>query len=114
MKNVFPPHITALPEADLPIEGATAYMLQSEEGQALFMMFGLDAEIPEHSHRSQWSVVIDGKIEISCGGKKRTYTKGDNYFIKEGEPHSARIYAGYADITYFDQKDRYKTKTDSC
>lgn len=31
----------------------------------------------------------------------RTYYKGDAYFIPKGAKHSAKIYAGYADISFF-------------
>jgi len=36
--------------------------------------------------------------------------KGERYYIPEGVKHSGRIFAGYADITFFNQKDRYEVK----
>jgi hypothetical protein len=42
--------------------------------------------------------------------KEHTLQKGDRYFIPEGVPHSATIYAGYADITFFDAADRYSQR----
>jgi len=32
----------------------------------------------------------------------------DNLFIPKGAKHSAKIYAGYADISFFNERDRYK------
>jgi hypothetical protein len=31
-------------------------------------------------------------------------------FITKGAKHSGKIYAGYADITFFNEKDRWKAK----
>jgi hypothetical protein len=31
-------------------------------------------------------------------------------FIPKGAKHSAKIYAGYADVSFFNEKDRYKAK----
>ena len=47
---------------------------------------------------------------MTIDGIKKTYARGDRYFIPKGIKHSAKIYAGYADITFFDQKERYKIK----
>ena len=66
--------------------------------------------MPEHSHESQWGIVLEGKIDLVIEGVKRTYAKGDRYFIPAGVKHSGKIYAGYADITFFNEKDRYKAK----
>ncbi len=38
------------------------------------------------------------------------YTKGDRYYIPEGVKHSGKIFAGYADITFFDEPNRYTKK----
>jgi len=110
MSELFPEPITNLPEADIPISGLKAYISQSDNHQILFMECEEDAEVPEHSHESHWSVVLEGKIDLTIDGAKQTYTKGDCFFIPKGAKHSAKIYAGYADITFFNQKDRYKSK----
>jgi len=109
-EDSFPNIITNLPEADIPIEGVRAYLIQSENQQILFMSFENDVEIPEHSHGAQWGVILDSEIELTIGGKKYTFKKGDTYFIPEGVKHRAKIKQGYKDITLFDQKDRYKVK----
>ena len=43
-------------------------------------------------------------------GVKHTYTKGDRFYIPKGTKHSAKVYAGYASVAFFNQKDRYKKK----
>jgi quercetin dioxygenase-like cupin family protein len=110
MASVFPDPIVNLPEADVPVDGVRAYLSQSEDHQIVFMEFSKDAVVPEHSHESQWAVVLEGRMDITIGGKERVLRKGDQYFIPKGVKHSAMIYAGYADVTFFDQKDRYRRK----
>jgi quercetin dioxygenase-like cupin family protein len=74
------------------------------------MEFSKDVVVPEHSHESQWAVVLEGRIEIVIGGEARTLGRGDQYFIPKGVKHSARIHAGYADLAFFNQEDRYRRK----
>jgi quercetin dioxygenase-like cupin family protein len=74
------------------------------------MEFTEDVDLPEHAHESQWGIVLEGRIDLIIGGVKKSYLKGDRYFIPKGVKHSGKIYAGYADITFFDQVDRYKEK----
>lgn len=109
-KSVFPKHIRALPEADIPVKGVRAYLSQADTHQILFMEFERDIDVPEHSHGAQWGIVLDGEIELTIAGKTETYNKGDRYFIPEGELHSARIRAGYSDITFFAEPHRYAKK----
>jgi len=107
---VFPEAIRNLKKADIPFAGCTAYFVQGQKEQVLFMFFENDVELPEHSHEAQWGVVLSGEIEMIIDGIKSTYRKGDNYYIPKGIVHSGRIHAGYSDITYFNQKDRYREK----
>ena len=58
----------------------------------------------------QIGFVLEGKIELTIDGQKKTYFKGDRYYIPEGVLHSGIIYAGYADITFFNEPDRYSRK----
>ncbi len=106
----FPDPVRNLPQADIPLPGVAAYLSQGSNHQIIFMAFSKDVDLPEHSHESQWGIVLEGKIELTVAGIKNTYTKGDRYFIPKGVKHSGRIFAGYADITYFDEKDRYGVK----
>ena len=108
--SIFPEPIQQLPEANIPLSGLTAYLSQSEQHQIIFMQFSEDVDLPEHTHESQWGIVLEGKIDLVIDGVPHTFQKGDRYFIPKSVPHSGRIYAGYADITFFDQKDRYGVK----
>lgn len=107
---LFPPPVLALPQADIPLPGVTAYLSQASDHQIIFMFFSQDIDLPEHSHAAQWGVVFEGRIDLTIGGVPSTFRKGDRYFIPEGVPHFGKIYAGYADMTYFDQPDRYACK----
>lgn len=110
MSNIFPEAILNLPEADIPIKGAKAYLHQSDKSQILFMKFEEDIDLPTHEHQAQFGIVLEGKITLNIDNIEKTYTKGDRYYIPAGVQHSGKIHAGYADITFFDEKDRYKTK----
>ena len=110
MSEPFPDVIRALPEADIPFNGIRAYLSQGKDHQIIFMEFSGDVELPEHAHEGQWGIVLEGKIELVIGGVKQTFRKGDRYFIPKGVKHSGRIFAGYADMTYFNQADRYQEK----
>lgn len=106
----FPGPIKSLPEADIPLKGVKAFLFQSDNHQIIFMEFSEDVDLPEHNHESQWAVVLEGEIELIIDGVKNRYRKGDRYFIPKGVNHSGKIFAGYADITFFNQKDRYEVK----
>lgn len=108
--SIFPEPILNLPEADIQLEGIKAYLSQGDKHQIIFMEFSEDVELPEHAHAGQWGVVLSGKIDLTIGGTKRIFTKGDCYYIPEQVNHFGKIYAGYADMTYFDQAGRYKIK----
>jgi len=110
MKTLFAAPIMDLPQADIPIEGLTAYLSQSATHQTLYMYFENFVELPEHSHADQIGFVLEGQIDVTIKGIKHTYCKGDRYHIKAGEVHSAKIYAGYADITVFMEVSRYKER----
>ena len=110
MKKSFPEIIKKLPEAHIPIDGVNAFISQAVSHQILFMEFEKDIKVPEHSHGAQWGIVITGEIELTIDGNKKSYRKGDSYFIPEGIIHSAKIKAGYSDVTFFAEPNRYKKK----
>lgn len=110
MTEIFPKPITDLPEADIPLDGIKAYLSQSDSHQIIFMEFEKDVALPEHSHAAQVGIVLEGEIELTIAGEKAIYTKGDRYYIPEGVLHSGKISAGYADITFFNEPDRYARK----
>ena len=110
MAELFPEPIRGLPEADIPLDGITAYLSQSDTHQIIFMTFEKDVDLPEHSHADQIGIVLEGKIDLTIGGTRRSYTKGDRYHIPEGVPRSRKIHAGYADIIFFNEPGRYSKK----
>ena len=110
MKSIFPEPIRNFPQADIPLDGLTAYLSQSATHQTLYMQFERDTELPEHAHADQIAFILEGKIDLTVDGVKKTCVKGDRYHIPAGVKHAAKIYAGYADITIFMQPDRYKQK----
>lgn len=110
MKEVFPEAIRKLPEADIPIPGITAFLSQDKNHQIVFMHFNQDVEVPAHSHGAQWGIVLEGQITLTIVDNEQKYTKGDRFYILEGETHSAKILAGYASMEFFADKDRYKAK----
>lgn len=110
MKSVFPEMIRSLPLADIPLDGVTAFISQADDHQILFMEFSEDVAVPTHSHGDQWGMVLAGSIDLTVAGQARTYGPGDHYFIPAGAEHSARIHAGYADVTFFADRDRYRPK----
>ncbi|TET59047.1 MAG: cupin domain-containing protein [Candidatus Stahlbacteria bacterium] len=110
MKNIFPDPIRNLPEADIPFDGIRAYLSQAKDHQLIFMQFENDVDLPEHSHAAQVGFVFSGRIDLTIDGVKREYSKGDIYYIPENVKHSGKIYAGYADITFFNEPHRYSKK----
>ena len=108
--NIFPEEIKNLPKADIPLEGITAYLSQAENHQIIFMKFDKDVILPEHSHESQFGIVLEGKIELTINNVTKIYSKGDRYFIPKNVKHYGKIFAGYADITFFNEKNRYQIK----
>lgn len=105
--KAFPEVIKALPKVNIGLEGADLRLSQADGHQILFMEFSKDVELPEHSHEAQWGIVLKGQIELVIAGKTHHFEKGDSYFIPAGVLHSARIFAGYADVTFFDAPNRY-------
>ena len=107
----FPSFVRSLPEADLPFTGLRGWLLQSESGQILFNESNIEVSVSEHSHGSQWGVVIDGKIELTIGDQTRTYSRGDTYFIPARTVHRARIHPSFRAVDYFADRDRYHPRS---
>ena len=105
----YPIIIEKLPAIDISLNGARGFLLQGPDNQLVFFEFEEDTEIPMHSHGAQWGIVVDGKIDLTIGGVKKTYIKGDSYSIPAGTIHGGRIYAGFKAIDFFEDRDRYRT-----
>jgi quercetin dioxygenase-like cupin family protein len=110
MSSIFPEPITSLPQADIPLAGIKAFLLQADKQQVVFMEFEEDVELPEHAHAAQVGFVLRGKIELNVNDVVKSYERGDIYCIPADTRHSGRIHAGYADITFFDAPERYRPK----
>ena len=111
MKSIFPEPIRNLPEVTIPFNGVKGYIVQGEKEQVVFMEFTRDVDVPEHTHEGQWEIVLEGKVDYCEEGKHHLYTQGDRFFVQPGKKHSAKVYAGYSCMMFFNQKDRYKKKT---
>lgn len=111
MNTIFPEEIQRLPQVDVPFPACEAFLSQGDTHQVIFNYFSEDADLEEHAHESMWSVVLEGRIDIVIGGAMHTYTKGDHFLVEKGVLHAGKIYAGYADVTFFNQKDRYAVKS---
>ncbi len=106
----FPDFIKKLPNINLKIDGLESYLSQGNNHQIVFMNFDKDISIPNHSHSAQFGIVLEGKIDLLIDGCNKTYYKGDIYVIAKDTMHSAKIYAPYSDITFFDEKNRFDKK----
>ncbi len=114
----FPNVITILPQAEIAVEGAKAWILQSDASQLVFFEFVEGTKVPEHSHTYlQWGIVVDGKMELTVNGVMLTCEKGDEYLIPIGSKHHARFLKPTRVMDYFSEKSRYqpakKTKPSS-
>ena len=110
MNSIFPDMIKSLPKADVDINGASIYIFQSTDYQLVFMEFENDVILPDHEHGDQWEHGVSGKVDLTMHGITKIYSRGDSFFVPNGCVHSGRIYAGYASIALFNQKNRYLIK----
>ncbi|MCK4655311.1 MAG: cupin domain-containing protein [Candidatus Cloacimonetes bacterium] len=106
----YPEMIHNLPEIDIPIDGIQGWLLQSKNKQVVFFKIDPVGKMPEHSHCSQWGIMVDGEMELTIGGQSKIYRKGDSYFIPAGVVHSANFLTKVMVIDVFDAPARYKTK----
>ena len=110
MKSILPEPIQNLPKADISLKGINAFISQSKKHQIIFMEFSEDVLIPEHSHESQWEIVLEGSVDVWIDDKHHTFSKGDRFYIPSGVKHRANIKSGYASIAFFNEESRYKAK----
>ena len=107
----YPEVVTRLPEAELQVEGAKAWILQAEASQLVFFQFALGKCLPSHSHTyDQWGLVIDGEMELTVAGEPRIFKKGEEYLVPAGAQHSARFLSPTRVMDYFSEKSRYNPK----
>jgi quercetin dioxygenase-like cupin family protein len=106
----FPEFLTRLPELDIDLPGVSGHILQGKAQQVAFVRFAQDTHVPDHSHAAQWEMVIEGEVDLTLEGEKRTYRAGESVYIPAGAVHAGDVKAGYRAVIFFDQADRYKTK----
>lgn len=109
-KSPFPKIITNLPQADIAFKGVKGWLSQAKDHQLVFMDIAPISEVAPHAHDAQWGIVVDGEMELTIGGKTRTYRKGDSYFIPKGTVHSARFGTHTFVIDFFANRNRYRVK----
>lgn len=113
-KSRYPEVITSLPEAEVPFDGAKAWIMQGTLNQIVFFEFKAGIDLPEHSHSyPQWGIVIEGKMELKINGKPRTCQNGDEYLIPIQAKHSAKFLKRTRVMDFFSEKARYKSKKEN-
>lgn len=106
----FPSFIRQLPEIEFPLPGVWGHLVQGEAHQVVFVGFDKDTDVPEHSHRAQWEIVMAGEVRLRTPDGERTAHAGDSFYLPEGTPHSAHVSAGYRGVIVFDEPGRYRVK----
>jgi len=106
----FPEFVKNLPEADQPLEGLRAWLLQGETMQIIFMEAEREVLLPRHAHGDQWGVVVSGRMELTIGEETRICNPGDSYFIPAGVLHYGRLGKGFRAVDCFADKDRYSPR----
>lgn len=106
----FPDLISGLPQADLPVESITGYLLQGENRQLVFFEMQAGTKLPMHSHGAQWGIVIEGEMELTIGDSTNSYRAGDSYFIPAQVMHGATFLKDTRALDIFEDADRYTTK----
>ncbi len=106
----YPQFIKDLPQPDLPIAGATGYILGAPQAQALFFEMPAGAEVPLHSHGDQWGIVVEGEFRFTIGEDTFTFTAGDSYFVPAGVPHGGKMLKDSRIIEVFADADRWKPR----
>jgi quercetin dioxygenase-like cupin family protein len=104
-----PPFLDALPRAEVPFpeDVVTARAMRTDRALVVIFTFHKDMDLPPHAHGAQWGTVLEGSIDFTIGGDRRTYRPGEGYSIPAGATHSARIPAGTVVIDFFEEPDRY-------
>jgi quercetin dioxygenase-like cupin family protein len=112
MFDILPEMITKLPEIETPADSVKGYLIQGESNQSIFFIVKAGTFLPEHAHAAQWGIVIEGEFEIAFGNEKKTYRKGDTYFVPEGTPHSGKYITDVVSFDVFDDKSKFKVKVE--
>jgi len=106
----FPDFIEKLPEADIPVPGVRAFLLQAPHHQIAFLKSDKDMTMPEHSHAAQLEIPLEGIAEVTMAGQVKAYGPGEPIFVPAGVAHGGKVKAPYASLIIVDSADRYKLK----
>ncbi len=109
-EEIYPEMIKKLPEADINFKGVRGWLSQGKDHQIVFFDIEPVGKVPEHAHKAQWGIVIDGEMELTIGGITKTYKKGDSYFIPDSVLHSAIFKTRTRALDFFADKNRYIPK----
>ena len=72
------------------LPGAKMWAIGMENSMLTYFDIAPDSDFPEHSHESeQITLVLDGELCFSYGGKTVTLKKGDAVAIPSNVPHRA-------------------------
>lgn len=106
----YPKFIKDLPQADLPIPGASGFILGAPQAQALFFEMPAGTEVPMHTHGDQWGIVVEGEFEFTIGDETHLFTTGDSYFVPSGAPHGGKMLKDSRIIEVFSDANRWKPR----
>ncbi len=106
----FPEFVTRLPEADIPFPGVSGRISQGPDHQIIFMDIEPIGEVAPHRHGAQWGIVVEGEMDLTIGGVKRTYRAGDSYHIPANVEHAATFRTRVRVIDVFADVNRYRPK----
>lgn len=108
--SLFPSFILGLPQAEVPLPGIVARLLQAQNSQVVFFEISKGMTIPPHSHGEQWGMVVSGELNLTIDGAARLYRAGDSYHIGAGVVHSAQSVTAVEAVDFFADPDRYRAK----
>lgn len=75
-----------------PVKGIKVRSIFLDKTMMTYMEFEPNAIIPEHKHpHEQITMILEGKMDMIVGGKKKIVSKGDVVAVPANIPHSAQI-----------------------
>jgi len=97
--NSFPPFMmtqTNLVPSESQSDGVKGWIYTGEDGkQTAYWLCEKDGISKEHVHDfDEYFMVIDGEYILEISGKTIIMNKGDEYYIKNGVPHSGKFKSG--------------------
>jgi mannose-6-phosphate isomerase-like protein (cupin superfamily) len=106
--GTYPDTIKALPKVDINIDGIEAWLAQGDTFQIIFFEIQPGVNIPPHTHKAQYGIVIEGEMTLTIGDKSHNLKAGDSYFIPENISHHGAFHTFVRAMDFFDESKRYK------